>query len=114
MTSKIITGIFGDVTKYFASENDSSGRQQHFRGHRQRVDPILDLVKRRAQNGPGRFAPSKEHKYIGTIPRTMLDDWLNEQGKTWHEYATDTDLRKAFLLFMTAERPRFFAKTWSV
>ena len=114
MAAKLITSVFGDVTKYFGVERDGSGHVQHYRGHRQDVAPVLDRVKRISQAQPGRFSRMGEHQYLGTIPRTMIDDWLNRQGKTWHDYATDDDLKRRFLLFMTAERPRFFMKSHQV
>lgn len=90
-----------------SSERDGSGRIVHYRGHTQQCAPVVEDVKRRAQTPGG-----GELKYEGSIPRAMLVDWLQDRGKTMAEYARDGDLRKAFVLFLTAERPHFFAKTW--
>ena len=111
MASRIITGVFGDVTKYFGLEHDGK-KVKHLRGHRQDCGPIMERVKRAAARAPTRHEKSLEYKYIGSVPRTMIDDWLKKREKTWHEYATDKDLKRAFELFMMAERPAFFMKAY--
>jgi hypothetical protein len=104
----------GDVTRWFSSERDGSGQLVHYRGHRQNVEPILNRVKQRAAEAPGRFGKSGEIKYVGSIPRAMLEDWLSKRGKTMHDYATDEHLKRSFTLFLTAERPAFFMKHYQV
>ena len=109
MGSRIVTQVVGEVTKYFGIER--AGREvNHYRGHHQNCRPIMNRVKQLSEESGGRFAPSKDHQYIGSIPRAMLDDWLNQRGKTWHDYVTDEHLKQAFELFMMAERPAFFMK----
>lgn len=97
---------FGEARKWIASERDGSGQMVHYRGHTQACAPIVEDVKRRAQVPGG-----GELKYEGSIPRAMLVDWLQRRGKSMGDYARDNDLRRAFVLFMTAERPHFFAKS---
>ncbi len=109
MGSIIPVARWGDVTKYFGLEHDGK-KVKHVRGHRQNCQPALDRVKRLSQAAPTRLEKGGEYQYIGSIPRVMIDSWLNERGATWHQYATDKDLKRAFTLFMTAERPAFFKK----
>ncbi len=111
MGSRIITGVFGDVTKYFGLEHDGK-KVKHVRGHVQDCRPALARVKHMAQAAPSRHEKTREYKYIGSIPRTMIDDWLKKRQKTWHDYATDLHLKQAFELFMMAERPAFFMKAY--
>ncbi len=110
--TRLVTGVHGDVTKYFGLERNGK-RTEHFRGYHQDCRPILNRVKQRAAQAPTRHEKKKEIGYIGSIPRSMLDDWLNARQKTWHDYATDSDLKKAFEMFMYAERPHFFLKAYS-
>ena len=112
MTQRKIISATGDVTKWFASEHDSSGKLQHYRGFTQDVKQTADLVKQRAQQMPGRFSKSLEHQYVGSVPMTMIQDFVAKRGKTMHDWATDKHLKKAFLLHMTAENPRLFAKSY--
>ena len=112
MGSRIVTGVYGDVTKYFGLERDGSGKVNHFRGHHQNCNPILDRVKRMAAAAPSRNEKKGEIGYIGSIPRAMMDDWLQARGKDMSDYVTDDDLKKAFELFMMAERPAFFMKAY--
>jgi len=111
MGYRIITGVYGDVRKYFGLERDGK-KVKHVRGHTQDCAPALDRVKRFSEAAPTRNEKKGEYKYIGSIPRTMIDDWLNKRQKTWHDYATDRHLKQAFELFMMAERPAFFMKAY--
>jgi hypothetical protein len=109
MGTRIVTGVSGDVTKYFGIERQ--GREVvHYRGHRQDCRPAMARAREMSERSGGRFSKSREIGYVGSIPQSMIDDWLIERGKTWHDYATDRDLKRAFELFMYAERPAFFMK----
>jgi hypothetical protein len=112
MTEKRIISATGDVSRWIASEHDSSGKLQHYRGYSQDVKQTADLVKQRAQQMPGRFSKSLEHQYVGSVPMTMIQDFVAKRGKTMNDWATDKHLKKAFLLHMTAENPRLFAKSY--
>ena len=112
MSDKRIVTATGDVSRWIASERDSSGNLQRYRGYTQDIKPTLAQVKQRAQAGPGRFSKSLDHQYVGSIPVTMIQDWVKNRGKTMNDWATDKHLKKAFLLHMTAENPRLFAKNY--
>ena len=112
MTQRKLISATGDVTKWFASEHDSSGNLQHYRGFTQDVKQTANLVKQRADSMPGRFGKALEHQYVGSVPMTMIQDFVAKRGKTMHDWATDKHLKKAFLLHMTAENPRLFAKSY--
>ncbi len=108
-----------DIVKSFASESGA-----HYRHYRQEMDPVIKHVEYLSQKV--NEAPSRGNtggwEYAGSIPFTILLDWLNEHGyrmdqwarneggngkATVHNYKTDPGVKSLFLRYFLS---RDFAK----
>lgn len=69
---------------------------------RQRVQAAAELTKDR----------KSEYGYIGSVDRTVIHDWLMRQGKTWHDFATDKDLKAKFMAFYRQEYSLLMADSY--
>jgi len=102
----------GESRRFLASERDSSGVLQHYRvTHSADHRPYLDRAKQLAQATDGARGG---HRYVGSIPRITIDQCLNQMGKTWENYAQDSDVKKAVNLRIQLEHPHLFAKAHQV
>lgn len=74
----------GEVTKGFVSEDGA-----HYRTYSQDMEPIIDRVKylNEKVNGADRSTNRAGMKYLGSIPRVMLEDWLTKHNYTMHDFA---------------------------
>jgi hypothetical protein len=74
----------GDIKKTFASEDG-----KHYRGMRQDIDPIIQHVRDQNEwiNGAAKAGNRNNWRYQGTIPMTVLVDWLQQHGYTIDEFA---------------------------
>lgn len=72
----------GNVLKTFATEDG-----KNYRHYRQDMDPIIKRVDkiRRQQNESGR----SDWYHAGSIPQTLLLDWLNKHGYEWRDFMTN-------------------------
>lgn len=72
----------GDYLRTFSTEDG-----KHFRGEYQDLNPAIRRVEliREAQEfkGTGRF----DRQFIGSIPETMLIDWITKRGYTIDQWA---------------------------
>lgn len=72
----------GDYLRTFASEDG-----KHYRHERQDLAPAMERSKliqeAQARNGTGQ----NDRRYIGSIPTTVLIDWLNRRGLTMADWA---------------------------
>lgn len=72
----------GDYLRTFGSEDG-----KHYRGEHQDLGPAMARSKlireSQAQNGTGQH----DRQYIGSIPMTVLIDWLNKRGLTMADWA---------------------------
>lgn len=66
-----------DVRKSFASEDGA-----HYRHYRQDISPTIRHVERMRK---GKHAMGWKH--VGSIPITMLTDWLKSRGYTMDQWA---------------------------
>lgn len=76
------------------------GKLEHVRHLREAMDPHIERVKRMSELSDG---SKSEYQYLGSIPRIMIHDWLLEQGKNWHDYVTDKDLKAKFMAWYRSE-----------
>lgn len=97
----------GDTTRYLGRQFEN-GKLVHYRGLTADFDPTIRRTKFLAENQK----PGSEHQYLGTVRREVIDDWLRTQGKTWHDFATDEDLKAAFLLYYKNEFSKMMASTY--
>lgn len=103
----------GGAMRFVLSQYSVSGKIEHFRHFREDLEPAIqrtkDLAEQTTHSGKGR-----NFGYEGSVPRIVIHDWLKENGKTWHQYATDGDVRKAFLKWFRSSRDmtKFQAKTY--
>jgi hypothetical protein len=74
----------GGVVKTFASEDGA-----HYRHYRQDIDPIIERVKynRDIATDSNKLANPNGWRHEGTVPMTMLVDWLHKHGYTIDEFA---------------------------
>ena len=84
------------------------GKLTHYRGWREDLQPHL---KRAQAIADGAQETKKGFQYLGSVPRIVIHDWLMKQGKTWEQYATDDDLKKAFLRFYQTEYKVFMSRS---
>lgn len=84
MADKRFLGRSADVTKVFASEDG-----KHFRGTRQDIDPIIERVRsfKEKVNESSKATNRHDWHYAGSIPVTLLVDWLNKRGYTLDQFA---------------------------
>lgn len=72
----------GDYARTFSSEDG-----KHFRGEVQELGPAIrraELIQQaQAVNGTGQY----DRRYVGSIPQTILIDWLNKHGYRIDEFA---------------------------
>ena len=82
MAGQRLTKAVGDYVRGFASEDGS-----HYRTERQDLGPAIrraELIREaQAHHGTGQF----DRRYIGSIPVTMLTDWLKKRGYTMDQWA---------------------------
>ena len=99
----------GETRMGFASEHD--GRElKHYRTYRTDLDPAIKRTKQIAQSTDG--SKFGEHQYIGSLDRTVIDDWLRKQGKDWHDWATDKELKAKFMAYYRTEFSKLMADTY--
>ena len=74
----------GDYARGFVSHHD-----KHYRKEVQNVGPAMQRVKefRELQSYATAASNPNGWGYIGTIPKTILVDWLNSHGYTMDEWA---------------------------
>ena len=72
----------GDYLRTFSSEDG-----KHYRGEHQNMEPVMkrvELIKQaQAERGTGQF----DRRYVGSIPKTILIDWLTKHGYKMDEFA---------------------------
>jgi len=85
------------------------GKLAHYRHLREDINPHIERVKRLSQL---QVENKSEYQYLGSIPRIMIDDWLRKQNKTWHEYATDKDLKGKFMAWYKGECQLLMAENY--
>ena len=99
----------GDIKKTFASED---GR--HYRGMRQDIDPIVKHVKEQDEwiNGASKGTNRNNWRYGGTIPMSILVDWLQKNGYRFDEFtrARRDDIYGPKYKFLQYFKTREFAK----
>lgn len=64
---------------------------RHYRATRTDMDPIIDRVKylNEKVNEAPRSGNRNGYHYIGSVPRTFIDDWLRKHNYTWAEFAVN-------------------------
>ena len=84
MAEKKLIHRIGETTKTFQSEDG-----KHYRHYRQDIDPVIEHVQYNrdvAKDSNPRANPNGwQHK--GTVPMTVLVDWLHKNGYTFDEFA---------------------------
>ena len=100
-----------DITKTFASEDGV-----HYRHYSQELDPAIQRVEflRHKVNEAPRIGNRSGWHHVGSVPMTVLQDWLKRNGYTidqWarndggepranvHNYKTDNGVKSQFLRF---------------
>jgi len=79
-----------DIQKRFASEDG-----KHYRGYRQDLDPVIKRVEEMRQGRiDSKIKNPNEWRHIGSIPMTMLVDWLAKNRYTMDQWARNEDRAK--------------------
>ena len=79
--------IYGDMRTWFASEEG-----KNYRGMSQDLDPVFNHVRHmdaKVNGAPQRG--NKGWKYAGSIPVSVMVDWLRKNGYTMDQWARNED-----------------------
>lgn len=99
----------GGTLHSVVSQFGVSGRIEHFRKLREDLTPHQKRVEQIAKEAKS----GREYRYEGSVPRIVLDDWLRSQGKTWHHWATDSELKAKFLAWYRTEYKKLTAANYA-
>lgn len=98
----------GSTTEGLARQYDG-GRLVHYQTRSTDLNPLVDRTKAIANlSQPGK----SEYKFLGSIDRSVIDDWLRKQQKSWHDFATDRDLKAKFMSYYRSNFSKFLASTY--
>ena len=84
----------------------AGGKLEHYRHFREDINPHIERVERLSKL---QIDTKSEYRYIGSVPRIMINDWLIKQKKTWHDYVTDKDLKAKFLAWFRNDYQKLMA-----
>ncbi len=107
-TSKIFVANKAGTTRYLGRGYEG-GQLTHYRGFSEDLRPHKARVEALAKD-----AKESRHgmRYVGSVPRIVIDDWLRKQGKTWHDYVTDKDLKAKFMAWFRSEYKHMTASNY--
>jgi hypothetical protein len=108
MAREIFIRNEGGATRTLLRHYGVSGKLEHVRHVREDLAPHIDRAAAMAKSEK----PGKEYRYEGSIPRIVLDKWLKDQGKTWHHWAVDRDLKAKFLVWFRTEFSKMAASSY--
>jgi hypothetical protein len=82
VSDRRLTRAVGDYTRGFSTEDG-----KHFRSETQELGPAIRRVEliKQAQMATQKSALDK--RYVGSVPITVIHDWLMKHGYKWEEYA---------------------------
>lgn len=84
MSDEKLTQAVGDYVRSFKSEDGVNYRRE-----RQELGPAIDRSQL-IRDGQKHFGTGKaDRRYVGSIPMTILVDWLNQHGFTMNQFATN-------------------------
>jgi len=101
--------VSGNNVRYLGRQFEG-GKLVHYRGYKSDLKPVQKRVEAFANARPSNW--KSEYEYIGSVDRVVIHDWLMKRGKTWHEFATDRDLRGAFMSYYRAEYSKMMASSY--
>ncbi len=107
MGDRFLVKTEGDTHRYLGRQFEG-GKLVHYRGHTADFQPTIERTKMMAEAN----APSSEHQYLGTVRREVIHDWLMKQQKTWHDFATDEDLKAKFMVYYKNEFSKMMASSY--
>ena len=91
----------GGTVRYLGRQYDGE-KLVHYRGFKEDLTPHKARVESLAK-ASDRLRGKSEYEYAGSVPRVVIHDWLMKQGKNWHEFATDKDLKAKFMAWYRGE-----------
>jgi len=97
MSSKRKTGGAGDYARSFSSEDGV-----HYRGHHQELGPAMRRVEqiRELQALQNKQNNPTGRTYIGSVPVTVLQDWLAKHNYTWEQWGRkEGTIRQEFMKY---------------
>lgn len=106
--SRVLVASEGGLRRYLGRQFE--GRElTHYRSWSEDLRPAQ---RRTEQIAKGSSESRMGMQYLGSVPRIVIDDWLRRQGKTWHDYATDQDLKAKFLAWFRTDYSQFMADSF--
>lgn len=84
-------------------------RLTHYRGWREDLRPHQIRAEAIARDSKD---SKNETRYLGSVPRIVIHDWLNKQQKTWVDFATDRELKAKFMLWYKSEYKMLMADSF--
>lgn len=106
MAKTRITRVLGEYKRGIISEDGVN-----YRHIRQEMDPVIAHVKflsEKVNEAPKRGNRNDMH-YIGSLPWSVLEDWLAKQKIGIDVYARSRQLNKKFKKYIMANFPKFMA-----
>jgi len=97
MGSRRRTGGAGDYSRSFSVEDGN-----FYRGFHQDLAPAIRRTEliREAQSRRSRASNPTDRQYIGSVPQTVLIDWLNARGYTIDQFARrEGTIREEFMRY---------------
>jgi len=108
MKNEFLVAQEGGMSRSLLRQYDG-GKLNHYTHFREDLDPHMKRVRSLSED----IRPGKsEYEYIGSVPRIMIHKWLIEQGKSWHEYATDKDLKAKFMVWFKTDCQKMLASNY--
>ncbi len=98
MARKRRTGGAGDYVRSFATEDG-----EHYRVHHQELGPAMkrvEQIKQAQDAAKGKVYNPTDRTYIGSVPVTVLTDWLQAHGYTIDQFARrEGTIRQDFMKY---------------
>lgn len=84
MADKKVISDDGNLKRTFETEDGVN-----YRRWSQNFDPIIERVERlKAKVNEATRAENRQgYKYLGSVPLTLITDWLSKHGYSWHDFA---------------------------
>lgn len=98
----------GTSTEGLARQYDG-GKLTHYRTRTTNLNPAIKRVEEIAKSA---IIGKSEYQYLGSVDRSVIDDWLRKQQKSWHEFATDKELKAKFMLYYKNDFSKLMASTY--
>lgn len=109
MADRLIVASEGGLRRYLGRERGVGGQIEHYRVMSEDLRPHLRRAERIAK---GAVDSREGIRYLGSVPRVVIHDWLTKQQKTWADFASDEHLKAKFMSWYQSEYSRLMADSY--